>query len=58
MVREACRLKDEKELKENILQKEKLQILKEEDCKRKYYIEEMTLSEAHSRFERLGGDAE
>ena len=44
MVKEACRLKDEKELKENILQKEKLQLLKEEDCKRKYYIEKMTLS--------------
>ena len=30
MVKEACRLKDEQELKENILQKEKLQLLKEE----------------------------
>ena len=51
MVKEACRLKDEKELKENIVQKEKIQLLKEEDCKRKYYIEKMTLSEARILFQ-------
>ena len=51
MVREACRLKDEKELKENILHKEKLQLLKEEDCKIKCFIEKMTLSEARILFQ-------
>jgi hypothetical protein len=51
IVKEACRLQDEKELKENILQKDKLQILKEEDCQRKYYIEKMTLSEARILFQ-------
>ena len=51
MVKEACRLKDEMELKENILQKEKLQLLKEEDCTRKQYIGNMTLSEARILFQ-------
>ena len=45
MVKEACRLKDEKELKESILSTEKLEMIKNEDCKRKFYIEKITLSD-------------
>ena len=33
MVKKACRLKDEEELKLNICSKEKLQLLREEDCR-------------------------
>ena len=43
MVKEACRLKDEKELKESILSKDKLEMIKNEDCRRKCYIEKITL---------------
>ena len=50
MVKEACRLKDEKELKESILTKDKLELIKSEDCRRKEYIEKMTLSEARILF--------
>ena len=52
MVKEACRLMDEKHLKANILQKDKLDILKQEDCTRKKYIETMTLSETRILFQR------
>ena len=37
MVNEACRLLDEKDLKQNILQKDKLDMLMKEDCTRKHY---------------------
>ena len=51
MVKEACRLMDEKDLKANILQKDKLDILKQEDCTRKQYIEKMTLSDTRILFQ-------
>ena len=51
MVKEGCRLMDEKHLKANILQKGKLEILKQEDCTRKSYIERMTLSETRIIFQ-------
>ena len=50
MVKEACRLKDEQELKLNIHSKEKLQCLKEDDCKQKDYITNMSLSEVRILF--------
>ena len=45
MVKKACRLKDEEELKLNICSKEKLHLLREEDCRQKDYISNMSLSE-------------
>ena len=51
MVQEACRLLDEKRLKENIIQKDKLNILKNEDCTRKSYINTMTLAETRILFQ-------
>ena len=47
MVKEACRLMNEKHLKADILQKDKLDILKQE----KKYIETMTLSETRILFQ-------
>ena len=51
MVQEACRLLDERHLKENILQKDKLDTLKNEDCTRKSYINTMTLAETRILFQ-------
>jgi hypothetical protein len=51
MVKEACRIKDEKELKERINNMEKLELVKKEDTRRKKYIETMTLSESRIMFQ-------
>ena len=51
MVKEVCRLMDEKHLKANILQKDKLDILKQADYTRNSYIEKMTLSETRILFQ-------
>ena len=50
MVKEACRLNDEEELKLNMNYKEELQFLKEEDCKHKCYILEMSLPDVRILF--------
>ena len=51
MVKEACRIKDEKELKERINNMDKLEFIKKEDTRRKKYIENMTLSESRLMFQ-------
>ena len=50
MVKKACRLKDEEELKLNIFSKEKLQLLRGEDCRQKDYLSNMSLSEVRILF--------
>ena len=50
MLKEACRLKDQENLKLAIQSKEKLNLLKESDCKQKEYITSMTLSEVRTLF--------
>ena len=50
MVKEACRLKDEKELKLAMQSKEKLELIKDSDCRQKEYITNMTLSEVRTLF--------
>ena len=51
LLEEACRLKDEKEIKESILRLEKQDIKKNDNCRRKEYIEKMTLSETRILFQ-------
>ena len=50
MVKESCRLLNEKHLQENIIQKDKLNIVKEEACTRKSYINKMTLAKTRILF--------
>ena len=51
MVKDACHLPDKKDLKQNILQKDKLDMLKKEDCTRKHYIDTTTLAETRILFQ-------
>ena len=51
MFREACRLKDEKEPKENITKMDKLELIQKEDTRRKKYIEKITLFESRIIFQ-------
>ena len=50
MVKKTCRLRDEEELKLNIIGKEKLQLLREGDCRLKDYLSNMSLSEVRILF--------
>ena len=50
MIKEACRLKDQEELKLDMSSKEKLQLIREDDCKQKPYISEMSLPDVRILF--------
>ena len=50
MIKKACMLKDQEELKLDMSSKEKLHLLKEEDCKQKPYISEMSLPDVRILF--------